>query len=327
MQRRFASGKNSGSEYDLSLATFALKAGWTWQETVDLLIAFRRKHDLKPKTVNDNDPFSPLREQYYTDVLMKCDPELMKQKNHDALKQRKIDEINMTDKLAEQLDVLYELPKGQQISALTNKAAEMLGIPLRRIMSYDRDDPQFWIETDTRQIMLGSSENLTEQRLFRKHLGKAYITLPSFSKDRWFVISTALMKATVREKVGEDATNDGLIKHWVRTYLHMKTPLYDRHEAYANDRPFFMGRLFCISSTSLRNYLRDFEREVVPQKELPLMLQKYGFDLDNTIGFKIGINKDNPTGGMTKLAIYTISVEDDLIKPFVDFEMLEASQK
>lgn len=57
------------------------------------------------------------------------------------------------------------------------------------------------------------------------------------------------------------------------------------------------------------------------------MLQKYGFDLDNTIGFKIGINKDNPTGGMTKLAIYTISVEDDLIKPFVDFEMLEASQK
>src|SRR5687768_6678909 len=39
----------SASGYDLSLASYALRGGWTWQETVDLLIAHRRKHgeDLK----------------------------------------------------------------------------------------------------------------------------------------------------------------------------------------------------------------------------------------------------------------------------------------
>lgn len=44
------------SGYDLSLANFAIAAGWTNQETVDLLIAFRRRHGDEPK----------LREDYYS---------------------------------------------------------------------------------------------------------------------------------------------------------------------------------------------------------------------------------------------------------------------
>jgi hypothetical protein len=43
MKRKFPSSKDSGSEYDLSLAVFALQANWSWQETVNLLIAFRRE--------------------------------------------------------------------------------------------------------------------------------------------------------------------------------------------------------------------------------------------------------------------------------------------
>jgi hypothetical protein len=69
MKRKFPSGKDSGSEYDLSLAAFALQADWSWQETVNLLIAFRRTNGLKPKTVIDGDPTSPLCEWYYSRTL------------------------------------------------------------------------------------------------------------------------------------------------------------------------------------------------------------------------------------------------------------------
>jgi hypothetical protein len=66
MKRKFPSGKDSGSEYDMSLAAFALQADWSWQETVNLLIAFRRANGLKPTTVIDGDPGTPLRKGYYS---------------------------------------------------------------------------------------------------------------------------------------------------------------------------------------------------------------------------------------------------------------------
>ena len=69
MKRKFPSGKESGSEYDLSLAAFALQADWSWQETVNLLIAFRRTNGLKPKTVIEGDPGTPLRGRYYSRTL------------------------------------------------------------------------------------------------------------------------------------------------------------------------------------------------------------------------------------------------------------------
>jgi hypothetical protein len=69
MKRKFSSGKESGSEYDLSLAAFALQAEWSWQETVNLLIAFRRTNGLKPKTVIEGDPTAPLRGGYYSRTL------------------------------------------------------------------------------------------------------------------------------------------------------------------------------------------------------------------------------------------------------------------
>ena len=39
----------SASSYDLALANYAAKAGWTEQEIADLIIAHRRAHDAKPK--------------------------------------------------------------------------------------------------------------------------------------------------------------------------------------------------------------------------------------------------------------------------------------
>lgn len=69
MKRKFPSGKESGSEYDMSLAAFALQADWSWQETVNLLIAFRRTNGLKPKTVIEGDPGTPLRGGYYSRTL------------------------------------------------------------------------------------------------------------------------------------------------------------------------------------------------------------------------------------------------------------------
>lgn len=52
----------SASEYDLALASFAARAGWTDQEIVDLLIAWRRWHGEKEK----------LRPKYYRDTITKA---------------------------------------------------------------------------------------------------------------------------------------------------------------------------------------------------------------------------------------------------------------
>ena len=52
----------SPSAYDLSLATVAIKSGWSDQEVVNLLICWRRKHDHDLK----------LRENYFVTTLDKA---------------------------------------------------------------------------------------------------------------------------------------------------------------------------------------------------------------------------------------------------------------
>ena len=52
----------SASAFDMSLASMAIRAGWTDQETIDLMIAWRRKHGKELK----------LRESYYATTLAKA---------------------------------------------------------------------------------------------------------------------------------------------------------------------------------------------------------------------------------------------------------------
>ena len=320
MTRRFPSGKNSGSEYDLSLATFALQTGWTWQETVNLLIAFRRKHDLKPKTVNENDPLSPLREQYYLNVLTKAGETSNGEQTKSTAKEK-------IEKFEEAAEAAKELPEEQKTAVLTNHLSDMLKIPIKRLICYDGSDPQFCLETDTRQIMLGGANNVLEQRLFRNHLGKVRLVPPNFNKDRWCIIARALMDAAVVESMGEDFSDNGTVKFWIMSYLQAKAPLYDRHEAYANDRPFVQDRKCFILTTSLRSFLRCFQGESVTPKVLAVMMRQYGFTPHYDIAFKVGISQEGGKDRLTKLAVYSLSIDNELIQPFIDLDLMKAAER
>lgn len=73
--------QKSQSEYDMSLASQAVRAGWTDQETTDLMIAHRREHNEEKK----------LRSDYYKRTIKKAKESI---EDYDAEEMALIDEFN-----------------------------------------------------------------------------------------------------------------------------------------------------------------------------------------------------------------------------------------
>ena len=74
-KRRPDLNDQSASAYDMALANFAVRAKWPDQEVANLLIAFRREHDLEPK----------LRENYYAVTIGKAHEPMEKQQAEEDL--------------------------------------------------------------------------------------------------------------------------------------------------------------------------------------------------------------------------------------------------
>jgi hypothetical protein len=186
----------SPSSYDYSLATFALQSGWTWQETVNLLIAFRRTRNLPQK----------LRYDYYYRTLAKASETINK-----SLAEERIDEI-LTDIVVDTKanPVTHNQKAAERSPDLLNGISEIFGVRITRIVRYKTDPPEYRLETPQGNVALGPIQNLIEQNLLRRKIADATKHfIPPIKKDRWAPIAQALLNASIDEDIGEEATDTG----------------------------------------------------------------------------------------------------------------------
>ena len=203
----------SASGHDLSLAVFALRAGWTDQEAVNLMIACRRQH---------GDPLK-LREDYYDRTVSKARKFVESRQAEEEVNEEDDKPIETPEDRKEQLDQL----------------SKALGFPSEWIRMYNSSEPEFRMKAGGKEIRLGDVATLLEQRPFRNAVARAVLLrVPTFSSKRWERMSAKLLKLVETIEVGEEATLHGQVEAWLEVFLE-KRGVIDSVEDGLQDRVTF----------------------------------------------------------------------------------------
>ncbi len=250
----------SASAYDQSLCNYAVMAGWNDQEIVDLLIASRRHHgdDLK------------LREDYYLRTIAKSRSWWEKKEAEEQ-----IDEVT---EVAEEVAVTGDEEDIEQArEALLENISALFGVKINRIVKYLSDPPQYRLEMEAGNIMLGGSNTIMNQNSFRNSVFAATnIVIPRFKGDRWDRIVQAIGNTCVEEELGDEATTDGMARAWISDYLNSRQVLEDPNDAAITRQPFMHEGNVCLFGSSLRKWLKMSEMEKLSAKQMGAILRSYG---------------------------------------------------
>lgn len=247
---------HSASAYDLALATRALMAEWSAQETVDLLIAHRRHNheDLK------------LREDYYRSTL------------NVAMRGKGMEERTAT---AQALMRGEEVPPEKQDRASMLLALSMtLNLDIKKILKYLSDPPAYemWLG-DGRALALGGQENLLEWKPFNCQLGKvASHHVERRKPAEWDKIYALILRCVEDVPVGPQATEGGSLAYWIEQYL---TPerINDEanwKEAALNDQPFRAEGAVWFSMEGFIQFIAAFYGERFTARKLATPCKKLG---------------------------------------------------
>lgn len=289
-------GDTSPSSYDMSLATFAVNAGWSIQEVVDLMIAFRRQHHLSQK----------IRADYFVRTFQAASVNVEKQHSLDELPAVS---TGLPGETPEQRDV--------RIDSAKRLLSILIGVPIRRIIRYLVDPPEYKLETEQACIHLGTIQNLIEQQYFRRKVADATAHFISPMKsDKWNGVAQALLNSCESERIGDDSTMRGQIRSWLTSYLQYHDPMYDKDEAQLVKRPYYRFNNFYLFGPEFRQYIQQNFRELVNPKMMGIMLKEYGFE-SKQLNFKNGAKN-------VSRFVWIIPIEKDPVsKSFVDRSLLE----
>lgn len=250
----------SASSYDMSLATYAAMAQWTDQEITNLLIAHRRKHgaDLK------------LRQDYYARTIKKARESVARQKAEEN-----IEEINEIAEDVKQTGT--EAEKEQSRQALLKTISAMFNVRVTRIVKYISDPPQYRLETERGNIMLGGASVILSQTQFRaKMFAATDYVIPKFKRDKWDGICRTIGQACVEESLGEEATDEGTAAAWITEYLNERTIVDSIEEAAHTQIPFRNEeKKICVFGADFRKWLRVNQMEKISAKQMGAILRAY----------------------------------------------------
>lgn len=236
----------SASSYDMSLASFAVNAGWNDQEVVNLLIASRREHgdDLK------------LREDYYQRTIARARKGIVT-----------VDDADVTaeDKLA----------------TLSRK----LGMEVISVTKYISEPPKYVMRVDylgeVRAITFDSAGAITSQRTFSNKIVEVTNRLiPKVPEKQWPKMAQLFFDCLVEEEIGPDSYPVATMNEWTRAYLDSHIPTDEWEEAGLVNRPYLKDGMVHISSRSLASWLRNVEGERMSSRNISQLLKQSGWEND-----------------------------------------------
>ena len=244
----------SQSEYDMSLAAMAARAGWQDEEIIALVVAHRRTHREKLKLD---------RPTYYQGLLAKAKAGIAADEAHERLSDRvEMVQQGEADIEDERRDFLADV-------------STLLGFRIRRIIKFLSDPPQYRLVLEEGQIHLGGVEAILNPAKFRASIAAvAGHLIQRFQGARWDPIAQAILQAVEELDLGTDSTAEGLVGEWLGEYLAQHRPSGDRVEAIGIRHPFVMpdGRV-CIFLSEFRSWLAFHRDEKMGRKQLATLLR------------------------------------------------------
>lgn len=241
--RRRDLGDDSPSGYDLSLASFALAAGWGEQETVNLLVWWRKRHGLEIK-----------RHDYYRRTLERAGS------------------VTRTGK-----DVLAN--KDDALAVIS----ERWGVPVTHFVHYKGDISVYELHVDGQEpVVIGSERDLLSQTSVRSAVLKAAgIVLPKLRNAAWEAQLQSLMQAKEEMLIGVEAVARFWYAEVVTLYLEQYRPVDVHDENYnesiLNGEPVIVGEEICITSKRFARWLHRQYGETATPREMAANFPRYGW--------------------------------------------------
>lgn len=256
-------GDNSGSSYDLALASMAANIGIDDQTIADLIIHFRRKHKDKPDKA--------LRLDYMQGTIAKAREGKARE---DAAEE--LEDATREIAVAQQTGDDEEVDKARR--KVLDVIGTQLGIEVTKIVRYMSDPPTFRLHTPTHIVELGGPEDVRRMDRFATSIWTTIgQELPAFRKAEWSQLLAAMPTAWVEQDIGYEATETGQMESWLAQYLHDYPPLDTADEAVDQERPFYdkQGRMM-IFSAAFRRHLNIKYAEKITLSDVHRRLTNYG---------------------------------------------------
>jgi putative DNA primase/helicase len=257
----------SASGYDLSLASFAVEAGWTDQEIANLIIAARRKHgdDLK------------LRQDYYA---------------------RTIGRARESQAQAEQADdaeVVLNAPEAERPDADTDQGREeilralsaVLEVTIQRIVKYTSTPAIYRIFTDVGDVPVKSSESLLSQTSMRALIFEAtQKRMPRLKAAKWERVIDLIGAVLEIEDAEEASTEVGQARRWLWDYLAARMPVDSLQEAAKRKTPYVAETMVHIFGEDFRKWLMLDCMTKLSAREMGAQFRRIGA-IPHTVGIEL----------------------------------------
>lgn len=278
----------SMSEYDLSLANLAARAGWKDDEIAALLVAHRKKHEGEGSE-------KAARSDYLAATISKARGGVAREERDDAREQA-------LEKLAEIGDSPEPPPAQADVLAHFNMAigGGLQSAPVfKEIVQYstDPDTTRYVLITDNgEEVNVGSYANLRQPRRLDERIGPATGFVMETVKDNetWRAAIRGLLKVRqVREEPEEP------VIEWVRRFVTDRLGGDRNHAAIARE-PFEEDGFVHVRIDALAIFVRGVLRQRIGHEaDLKPLLRKAGFE-------ETRVHYQNEAGKRTTAAYWRI---------------------
>lgn len=322
----------SQSGYDMSLASMALRSGWTPQEIISLIVAGRRLHGADLMLENRN---------YYERTLKAAAKDISErivqftEEENTAIS--KIEELhdstesvdedtkkNLISAINRRLNI-GEVPIHIPIDVSLNGHApepQTINVPaLQNIICYTRDPAIYYVqmynrEGELKSVPLGDGQQARKQSTWSRVLYDERLkNMYEFNKAEWAMVVNMMAGATDRQSPGVEATEQGMATQWINDYCGNEVPfamgIEERSFWVQNRKPFVeKGRLH-FSLSELCVWLRLNRGRNIEEREMAVYVKNIG-GIQSIIAYK------NQSGNKKTYRIWTIAYHDPSSMPVDD---------
>lgn len=251
----------SASEYDFSLVSYAVMAGWSDQEIANLLITARRKHHDEPK----------IRQDYFALTIGKA------RGKHDTAAR----EARLLEALEEPPpEPSLAKPEPETEEAPTDRlqiVSDLIKVKVLRFVQLRSDPAQYRLKTEAGEVALGDAGAVLSLQKFRAAVFSAtQRVIPRFKDREWDRVVQALGDACIIEDIGTEATEAGQASTWIAAYLNLHSPIEDIPASMSGNHAFLRDGATFVWGERLQQFLANSSFDRVTAKQMGAGLRVYG---------------------------------------------------
>lgn len=274
------------SAYDMTLINIAKSWHWTDQEIVNLIIAFRRKHQQKPEDFK-----KATRASYHLKNLQKAAVQLHDGGNlaEDSLKfyqECVADQVGTNGKQKskkEQQKKQEDMVKKAKLHIKKN-----LGVNVEKIHKYMSTPPEYEIVlADGQRVMVGKSSSLLNQEKMRHIIfDNCNLHLVSKKSRAWQQITTYFHYLMEEVDTAPETRDMDAMESWIIEHVEAMPLQDDPNDAIMTKDPFKRAGNTYVFLDRLQSYLKTNKGEILSNKEIGVLMRRCGCN-STPVNFKM----------------------------------------